>query len=225
MKSPAHGLTILITAGPTEEAIDPVRFISNRSTGVMGFSIAQLAKKLGFKVILISGPTNLTVPKGIDFFSVENARQMRLQVLKNYSKADVVIMAAAVADYRPFYPTVSKIKKGKPVINLKLARNPDILEELGKNKKDKILVGFALETENLYKNALDKLKKKKLDIIVANELSKKSNVFGKNKTSVLIIDNKGKKRYLCEVDKKIVAAEILKRVGEIAKQRKVLQCL
>jgi len=216
MNPPARSKTILITAGPTEEAIDPVRFISNRSTGVIGFSIAQLAKKLGFKVILISGPTNLTAPKGVDFFSVENARQMRFQVLKNYSKADIVIMAAAVADYRPFYSAVSKIKKDKSIINLKLVRNPDILEELGRNKKDKILVGFALETENLYKNALDKLKKKKLDIIVANELSKKRNVFGKNKTSVLIIDNKGKKRYLCEVSKERVAAEILKRVKTLS---------
>ncbi len=215
MKGKPYSLNILVTAGPTQEPIDPVRFISNRSTGTMGFSIAQAAKKRWHKVILISGPTVLPKPKGIEFFSVETAQQMRTQILKNTSKADVIVMAAAVSDYRPRHIAAQKIKKNKPTLNLGLIKNNDILKELGRVKKNKILVGFALETEHLYKNAVKKLKEKRLDIIIANKLSKKQNIFGKNKTSVLIIDKDGNKEYLYDTKKEKIAEEIVRKIEDL----------
>ena len=205
-------MNILITAGPTIEPIDPVRFISNRSTGVMGFAIAEAAGKRGHKVILISGPTRLAPPRGVKFFPVETARQMQEQVLKNFPKAGVVIMAAAVSDYRPAVVAAQKIKKGPPAINLKLVKNPDILEALARQKKDKIVVGFSLETENLYKGTLAKLKKKNLDLIVANQLTKRQDIFGNKKMNVLILDKKGNKKQLWNVEKTKVAKEIILRV-------------
>jgi len=198
-------MRILITAGPTQEPIDPVRFVSNRSTGAMGLAIAAAARKRRHKVILIDGSIGLT------------ARRMRREVLKNFTQADAVVMAAAVADYRPIKQAKQKIKKEKTTLLLKLVKNPDILAELGRKKGKKILVGFALETENLYKNALEKLKKKRLDLIVANRLSKKQNIFGANKTSVLIIDKNGGRKYLKGVGKQKVAEEILLKVEKLYK--------
>lgn len=208
-------MKILITAGPTRESLDPVRFISNRSTGEMGFAIAKAAKRRGHKVILISGPTHLAPPKGVKFFSVQTARQMQKEILNNFSSAESVVMAAAVSDYRPAKESRVKIKKSKNILNLKLIKNPDILEVLGRSKGKKILVGFALETGGLYKNALKKLKEKKLDFIVANQLTKKQNVFGTGKTNVLIIDKNGNKAHLRSVTKDEVAEEIVSRIENL----------
>lgn len=158
-------LKILITAGPTVEPIDPVRFISNYSTGAMGFSIAKAAKSRGHKVILIGAPGALS------------AQEMYKQVIENFRRCDVVVMAAAVADYRPKAVANQKIKKSKQQITLKLVKNPDILQALGKIKKDKILVGFALETKGLYKNALSKLKKKKPGFYSRKPAHKKTECF------------------------------------------------
>lgn len=208
-------MKILVTAGPTLEPIDPVRFISNRSTGAMGFAIARVARQRGHKVILISGPAHLALPKDVNFFSVETARQMRRKVLDNFPWADVIIMAAAVSDYRPIKPAAGKIKKTSPVLNLKLVRNPDILRILAKQKEGKILAGFALETENLYKNAVRKLKEKRLDIIVANGLARGQDVFGDKKTSVLILDKNGSKKSLFGATKTKVAVELLMEIEKI----------
>ncbi len=205
-------LTILVTAGPTREPIDPVRFISNRSTGAMGLAIVKAASRRGHKVILISGHLPLPAPKTVRPVYVETARQMRSAVLEHFAGADIVIMAAAVSDYRPAAPKKGKIKKEAGVLNLQLVKNPDILAGLGERKQNKILVGFALETENLYKNALKKLKEKNLDIIVANQLSARQNVFGSNKTSVLILDKDGGKKYFNNVSKGEVARELIVKV-------------
>jgi len=178
---------VLVTAGPTREKIDPVRFISNYSTGTFGYEIAKAAKRLGLEVILISGPTALKVPRGVKFISVESARDMLGAVIENVKKCDCVIMASAVCDWRPIKVSGKKVKKHHGTTALKLIENPDILKLLSKRKKA-ILVGFALETEDLERNARKKLREKNLDIIVANRVKTGRSPFGKDKTDVLIID-------------------------------------
>lgn len=182
--------SILITAGPTREKIDPVRFISNYSTGTFGYEIAREAVRRRMRVTLVSGPVALEAPQGARVIRVESASQMRSAVMREAKKADCVIMAAAVCDWRPERVSAAKIKKSGRKLNLKLAQNPDILAELGANKKA-ILVGFALETENLDKNAAKKLKEKNLDIIVANRLNRKANIFGRNSLDILLMDRAG----------------------------------
>lgn len=163
--------TVLITAGPTREYIDPVRFISNASSGKMGYALAEEARKLGARVILVSGPTDLKPPKGIRFIPVISAFQMKKQVDKVFPKADYVISTAAVSDYRPAKKSKKKIKKTSKYLNLKLIQNPDILESLGRKKTKQKLIGFALETGNIIKEARKKLKQKNLDLIIANSVS------------------------------------------------------
>ncbi len=150
------GLRIMVTAGPTVEPIDPVRHITNRSSGKMGYAIAKMAKRRGASVILISGPVELQSPRGIKTFMVKTAEEMREKVLENYSDCDVVIKAAAVSDYRPAETSPQKIKKDKDQMILRLVKNPDILAELGRKKGQQILVGFAAETEELVANARKK---------------------------------------------------------------------
>lgn len=163
--------TVLITAGPTREYIDPVRFISNASSGKMGYALAQEAKRLGARVILVSGPTNLNPPRGVRFIPVISALQMKKQVDKVFPKADYVISTAAVSDYRPAKKSKKKIKKTSKYLNLKLIQNPDILESLGRKKTKQKLIGFALETGNIVREARKKLKQKNLDLIFANSIS------------------------------------------------------
>ncbi len=189
-------MKILITTGPTREFIDPVRFISNRSTGTIGFCIAKAAKAKKYKVILISGPTHLEPPAGVKFIPVETAEQMKRAVLKNLHSCDCVFMTAAVCDFRPARFSKSKIKKpkyasGTKKITLELKQNSDILEAISKGRKKQKIIGFALETEDLIKNATKKLKDKKLDFIVANKVSKSKNPFGERKTDAVIIGKKG----------------------------------
>ncbi|MGB9677522.1 MAG: phosphopantothenoylcysteine decarboxylase, partial [Candidatus Ratteibacteria bacterium] len=179
-------IKVLISAGPTREYIDPVRFISNSSTGKMGYLIAEYAKKIGFDVILVSGPTYLRPPEGIKLIKVETAREMQKEILKNFPKADILIMSAAVSDWRPYRKFKNKIKRKKEWI-LKLVPNPDILKSVAKIKKEnQKIVGFALETENIIKNAIKKLKEKKLDLIIGNT----PDFFGE-----------GKKSYVCFIFK------------------------
>lgn len=161
-KDSLRGKKILITAGPTQEKIDAVRFISNKSSGKMGYSLAREALWRGGEVILISGPTFLQPPNKAQVIKVNSALEMREQVIKNYKAADIVIMCAAVADYRPSKTYKTKIKKEDEKINIELIRNPDILEELGRKKGDKLLIGFAAETGNFIENAKKKMKKKEL---------------------------------------------------------------
>lgn len=201
--------SVLVTAGPTREKIDPIRFISNYSTGTFGYEIAREAKARGAKVILISGPTSLPAPQGVRRISVESALEMKRAVDKEFKNCGCIIMAAAVSDWRVKAPASTKIKRlgGKKV--LELVENPDILAELGGHKAGKTIVGFALETEDLEKNALKKLKEKRLDLIVANRLDEKGRALGDNKTSVLIIDRFGKKCAVNNKTKKELAKIIL----------------
>lgn len=184
--------TVLITASCTREPIDDVRFISNYSTGKMGFALAKIAQARGAKVILITGPTSLPGIREINTIYVNTAEEMRSEVFKYFEKADIVISAAAVADFRPKEKVSGKIKKEETKkMTIELERNPDILFELGKKKGDKILVGFAAETENLIQNACKKLREKNLDMIIANDLSSKDAGFGSDKNIAKIINKKG----------------------------------
>ncbi len=192
-KLPLKGIEILITAGPTFEAIDPVRFIGNHSSGKMGFAIAETAASLGARVNLVSGPVNLSVSNSlINVVSVTSAKDMYVSVHQLFEKCNVAILAAAVADFTPSKVASQKIKKKADTLTLQLKKTKDILASLGKIKEDKILVGFALETENEIENAKTKLKKKNLDLIVLNSLNDKGAGFktDTNKVTLITKDNK-----------------------------------
>ncbi len=185
---PLWGKTVLITAGPTYEAIDPVRFIGNHSSGKMGFALAQIALDFGAQVHLITGPTALDMShEHLTMQRVVSAEQMYQGALEVYSKADIVIAAAAVSDYRPKHQFNQKIKKTEDHLTLELVKNPDILKTLGEQKKQQFLVGFALETNNEVENAKQKLLKKNLDMIVLNSLQDKGAGFKKDTNRISII--------------------------------------
>ena len=205
-------MNILVTAGPTREKIDPVRFISNYSTGTFGYEIAGEAARRGHDVTLVSGPTCLEAPEGAKVVMVESALDMRREVKKRARAAECVIMAAAVCDWKARLSLRKKAKKQGRGITLQLNETPDILKELGKNKKG-ILVGFALETENLENNALAKLKNKNLDLIVANRLTKNTGLFGAGLTDVLMIDSLYRKDIYRRRTKKALAKIILDKVS------------
>ncbi|MBW2204456.1 MAG: bifunctional phosphopantothenoylcysteine decarboxylase/phosphopantothenate--cysteine ligase CoaBC, partial [Deltaproteobacteria bacterium] len=187
------GLKILVTAGPTTEPIDPVRYISNRSSGKMGYALARAAAYRGADVILVSGPTDLVPPPGLSFCQVITAEDMRRSVFENRSGCDIIIKAAAVSDYRPRDCAEQKIKKGAESLSLELIKNPDILAELGSTIEEfpSVLVGFAAETEDLIANAEKKLKSKNLDMIVANDVSSKDAGFETDTNRVKIIYSDG----------------------------------
>ena len=166
-----EGTTILVTAGGTQESIDPVRYIGNRSSGKMGYAIAEQAAHMGAKVILVSAPTSLPIPSGVDFISVDSAVSMQEAVEARYNDVNVVIMAAAVSDFRVLHKAEQKIKKMESM-TIELVKNPDILQGLGTKKSHQILVGFAAETEHVIKYGQDKVAKKNLDMLVANDVSK-----------------------------------------------------
>lgn len=208
---------ILVTAGPTYEAIDPVRFIGNRSSGKMGFALANAAALRGAEVTLVSGPVALETPRNVDRIDVESAKEMRDVVMSKARKADAVIMAAAVADFTPEKPAKQKIKKvaAAQAPEVKLIPTADILESIGKFKNGSVVVGFALETENELRNAKDKLKKKNLDLIVLNSLRDAGAGFGGDTNVVTLIDKKGKVQKLPRLSKFDVANEILNRVKQL----------
>ena len=215
-KNDYQGKTVLVTASCTREPIDKVRFISNYSSGKMGFALAKIARARGARVILITGPTSLPAPKGISTISIESAEEMKKEVFKHFSEADIIISAAAVADFRPrdvFAGKIKKEKNEKPLIELE--RTPDILYELGKKKGDKILVGFAAETENLTDNAFKKLKEKRLDLIVANDISAKEVGFGSDNNRARLINSKGSARELSLMPKIDMAEKILDEITKI----------
>ncbi|MFW5987904.1 MAG: bifunctional phosphopantothenoylcysteine decarboxylase/phosphopantothenate--cysteine ligase CoaBC [bacterium] len=183
---------IIITAGPTREAIDPVRFLSNHSSGKMGYALARAAAYRGAEVKLISGPTELEPPLGVEIISVESAAEMKESVFSEFEKADITIMAAAVADYSPKEFSSQKIKKQEGNLNLNLERTTDILAELGKRKNNsQLLIGFAAESEDLLKNAQSKLRKKQADYIIANDINSKETAFGSDKNQVTILSEEG----------------------------------
>ena len=204
-----EGKTVLITAGPTYEAIDPVRFIGNHSSGKMGFSLAEEAVKRGAKVILISGPTSQkTSTKNIEIHRVTSAKEMYDEVFKYYEKVDIAIASAAVADYAPKIVAKEKIKKSEEEFTIELVKNPDILKTMGEKKTHQFLVGFALETQNEEKNAKSKLQKKNLDMIVLNSLRDEGAGFQKDTNKVKILTHSEQKEFSLK-SKDEVAKDIL----------------
>jgi phosphopantothenoylcysteine decarboxylase/phosphopantothenate--cysteine ligase len=199
----------LITAGPTREYIDPVRYISNDSSGRMGFSLAKAAHELGGDVTLIAGPVGLETPEGVRGLAVTNAIEMHRATLRESKNADIIIMAAAVTDWRPKGSRRSKIKKGKKPPKLELVENPDILSDICKKRRDgQTIVGFALETADLERNARRKLKKKGCDWIVAN----KASAIGACVSKAILIGKDGKKVSLPKLPKEDLAVVILSHV-------------
>lgn len=212
-KAPLYGKTVLITAGPTYEAIDPVRFIGNHSSGKMGFALAEEAAKQGAKVILVSGPTALaTINPAINLMPVVSAQEMFTAVFKHYDSVDIAIAAAAVADFTPANPVDQKIKKksGLPEINLK--PTIDILAEMGKQKKAQFLLGFALETQNELENAMAKCQKKNADAIVLNSLNDQDAGFGGDKNKITFIRKNGTTTAFELKTKSEVAADIFAQI-------------
>ncbi|MDY4485911.1 MAG: bifunctional phosphopantothenoylcysteine decarboxylase/phosphopantothenate--cysteine ligase CoaBC [Anaerovibrio sp.] len=213
------GLNILVTAAGTREPIDPVRYIGNRSSGKMGYAIAEAARDLGANVTLISGPSALTPLAGVNFFKVESARDMRRLVLENFPESQIVIKAAAVADYRVKNVADHKIKKNDEELTLVLEKNPDILKELGQKKqKGQVLVGFAAETQNLIQYAQSKLEKKNLDMIVANDVSKPQAGFNVDTNLIKLLKRDGSIEELPLMSKKDLAYIILNHVMKIYQQ-------
>ena len=204
------GRYIVVTAGGTQEPIDPVRYLSNRSSGKMGYGVAEAARDRGAKVTLVTAPTSLTEPIGVDVIRVGTAEEMRQAVENAAPRADALIMAAAVADYRPIKAAEDKIKKGKAGLTLELERTPDIL---GSVKGNFIKVGFAAESSNLVENAKGKLKQKRLDFIVANDITARDSGFGTDTNRVTIIDRTGKVYRLPLLPKREVADKVLDRMA------------
>ena len=205
---PLAGKKVLITAGRTEEPLDPIRYFSNRSTGKMGYSLGEEAEKLGADVTIVSGPTNIDKPDRVNIVEVRTAEEMYGEVMKYEAEQDIIIAAAAVADYRPEYTADKKIKKGD-MLTVNFIRNKDILLELGKIKKDKILVGFAAESENLIGNAKEKLQKKNLDMIVVNSVDN----FGTDDNTITLL-GKDFETDFEKMEKKKVSKEIWKTIEE-----------
>ena len=199
---------VLVTAGPTRAAIDPVRFISNNSTGKMGYAIAEEARDRGAEVILISGPTSIKKPFGINTIDVITNEEMYNQVMNYYDDMDIVIKSAAVADYKAKDYSEQKIKKAEGNLIIEMERDNDILLSLGRNKKKQILVGFAAESQNLLENAKGKLSKKNLDFIVANDITSKETGFASNDNKVTIINKNGETFSLDKMSKREVAQNL-----------------
>ncbi len=206
------GKKVIVTAAGTREPIDPVRYIGNRSSGKMGYAIAAAAARRGAKVILISGPSHLEPPAGVIFKSVETTQQMMAAVLDEYDDSHIVIKAAAVADYRPKIAEQHKIKKSSDTLELILEKNPDILLELGKNKKHQILVGFAAETQDLLRYAKGKLEKKNLDMIVANDVSLPDAGFNVDTNIAKVVYRDGRIDELPKMTKESLAEVILDKI-------------
>jgi phosphopantothenoylcysteine decarboxylase/phosphopantothenate--cysteine ligase len=214
-------LRILVSAGTTVEPIDPVRYITNRSTGKMGYALAAAARRRGAKVLLVSGPSHEETPWGVNVISAGSAREMRDAVLSQWRSCDVFIKAAAVSDYRPKTVAAQKIKKGDSPLPLELVRNPDILAELGSKKHEKpsLLIGFAAETEDLLLNAEKKLRMKNLDMIVANDVTRDDAGFASDTNLVKLIHDDGRVEDLPMLTKIEVADQVLDRVGALWEKR------
>lgn len=206
------GLKVLVTAGPTREMADPVWFISNPSSGKMGYAIAEEAALMGASVTLVSGPTGLPAPDGVEVVRVVTAVEMKEQVHARFEASDIVIMAAAPVDYRPEAVSERKIKKSGDTFVLRLTRNPDILLSLGKKKSRQVLIGFAGETEDLVKNARQKLLAKNADMFVANDVSK---AFGQDTNAVTFVFPDDSTEVMPEMSKRELAKHILRRASEI----------
>jgi phosphopantothenoylcysteine decarboxylase/phosphopantothenate--cysteine ligase len=213
------GEKILVTAGPTEEPLDPVRFITNLSSGKMGYALARIAHRRGAEVTLITGPSNQPLPQVHKVIRIRTAQEMYKAVLENFKKSSIIIKAAAVADYCPAVRAKEKIKKGSGPLSLTLERNPDIISEICKIKSDRIIVGFAMETQNLLANAREKLKMKNMDLIVANSLREEGAGFQTDTNVITIIDKSGKAESLPKMTKIEAAEEILNRISDLTARK------
>nr|WP_310261715.1 bifunctional phosphopantothenoylcysteine decarboxylase/phosphopantothenate--cysteine ligase CoaBC [Fictibacillus barbaricus] len=215
---PLAGKKLLVTAGPTREELDPVRYFTNHSSGKMGYAIAAAAKKWGAEVTLVSGPTSLQPPSGIKVENVISAREMYDKVLSHYNSQDIVIKCAAVADYTPVSVFENKFKKKNDTWTIELKKTDDILKTLGEKKENQILVGFAAETENLESYAQDKLERKNLDMVIGNDVSKEGSGFGSDTNEIIMIKKDGSKRTLPILSKEKAAEEILEQVLDLMKR-------
>ncbi len=211
------GECVLVTAGPTQEDIDPVRYVSNRSSGKMGYALAEEAWRRGARVVLVSGPTALTAPSGVEFVNVRSAAEMSAAVKKYFGEATIVIKAAAVADFRPAHRTASKIKKEEFARAIEIEPTEDILATLGRMKKGKILVGFAAETKLTREVALRKIKAKNLDLLVGNDVSEPGAGFDVDTNHVLIFHEDGSVRDVPTAPKPQVAKEIIEQILKLRK--------
>jgi len=214
-----QGQTVLVTAGPTQEAIDPVRYLSNRSSGKMGYALAEAAARRGARVILVSGPTALEPPPGLRRVEVRSAEEMHRAVLEELPQATVVIKAAAVADYRPAVAENNKIK-GKRRITLELEPTADILADVAKQKGDRIVVGFAAETERVAENARAKLAAKNVDLMVANDVTAPGAGFDQDTNEVTLYARDGREQALAPMSKWEVAERVLDEVLRLREARR-----
>jgi phosphopantothenoylcysteine decarboxylase / phosphopantothenate---cysteine ligase len=213
------GRRVLVTAGGTQEPIDPVRFITNHSSGKMGFSLAEAARDRGAEVTLVTAPTALRAPGGISLVEVHSAAQMLETINQRYAQLDVLVMTAAVSDFRVENAATQKIKRGETVLDLRLVPNPDLLAETAALEVDNrpVRVGFAAETQDLLKYAADKLARKRLDLIVANDVSR--DVFGSDSNQVTLLWADGHKAELPRLPKTVVAERVLDAVSELLRRR------
>tara|TARA_B110000459_G_scaffold165314_1_gene182857 strand:- start:1780 stop:2970 length:1191 start_codon:yes stop_codon:yes gene_type:complete len=212
-KATLKNINILISAGPTYESIDPVRFIGNHSSGKMGFALANEAQKRGANVELVSGPVNLETPENVIRTNVKSAQQMKKEITDRFKNIDVLIMSAAVADYKPVKEYDNKIKKQEAELNIVLEKTPDILKDLAKIKKKQVVVGFALETENELENARQKMKRKNLDAIILNSLSDNGAGFGYDTNKITLITPSENRKFELKT-KDLVAKDILNFIEE-----------
>ena len=213
---PLEGKKVLISAGPTMEELDPVRYISNHSSGKMGYSLAETALSLGAEVKLISGPTNQSISsENIKIVHIKSGKELHEAILNDYNNSDIVIMAAAVSDYKPIEFSEKKIKKDNNELNIKFEKTTDILFELGQNKKNQILVGFALENNNELSNAINKLEKKNLDLIVLNSLNDEGAGFGYDTNKITVVDCSGNVTPYKLKKKNEVADDVFKHIIEL----------
>ncbi len=220
IKHDLDGETILITAGPTCEDLDPVRYLTNRSSGKMGYALAATAQRRGAHVILVSGPTDLPAPEGVDWVPVRTTSQMRDAVIERAPQATIIIKAAAVADYRPVAPNQQKMKRGNERLTLELEPTPDILAELGRAKRKQILIGFAAETENVAQSARAKLSRKNADMIVANDVTQEGAGFDTDTNVVTLYLRDNSEVALPKLSKQQVAEKILDQALELRHQTK-----
>ncbi len=209
LKRDLEGETVLVTAGPTCEDLDPVRYLTNRSSGKMGYAIAEAAKRRGARVILVSGPASVTVPEGVEAHAVRTAEEMRRAVLEHFEASTMGIFAAAVADYRPSKKDALKMKRGHGPLTVSLEPTPDILAEVGRRKGGRILVGFAAETDHLLENARKKLAAKNADLIVANDVTAAGAGFDGDTNVVTLVTRDGREAALPQMSKFEAAQQIL----------------
>jgi len=204
--------TVLVTAGPTREPMDPVRFISNRSSGKMGYALAEAAVARGARVILVSGPVHLSPPEDVELIQVQTALEMREAVMSRLDESSIVLKSAAVADYYVANVPRQKVKKTPMRYSLELEPTPDILAEVGRRKKDQILIGFAAETENLVPEARRKLESKNCDMVVANLVSQDGTGFESEQNEVVLVQRSGEKLHLAKAPKRVIADQVLDQI-------------